>query len=84
MSNDPRKRQTLYLIAVSSWSETFAFAALGIVAMATVGVAIVWGWMPAGDMNEAQLAPQQLPAERHFTPGDREFIRAPTSKSSQD
>jgi hypothetical protein len=49
-------------------AETVAFAILGIVAIATVSVAIVWPSVPSEAKNEPRPAPQKLPMVR-FTPG---------------
>ena len=69
MSSDLRKKQPLYRPAASLRAETAVFATLGMVATATVLVAIVWGSVPAAETKEPLPAPQKLTAVRYLTPG---------------
>jgi len=68
VSSDLRKKQPWYRPAASLRAETVVFATLGIVATATVLVAMVWGSVPAAETKAPLPAPQELPMVRYFTP----------------
>jgi len=69
-STEPkRKKHSLYTPARSQPAETAVFAILGLVALASVAVAVVWGSVPAGSEEEPLAALGRLPMVRYIRSG---------------